>query len=285
MIDTNHPKARFWGNLAKWGFLIGACAFLAPIVWLAVGGLIGLILFVGIALGAWMLRPAVFTLAASTRIKLLKMAAAVNPAEELQEEYRRRSAQLDERKKGIEQQVGANKAFKRSIDEIREAYPDDPALPGMIEDHAQLVQLEGLYQESWQASYAELLEFKDGIRRAEMLFNSANLQAKARGASKLSQTEFEAQLKTQVAFDTIRQRFDSNVAAISTERMQLEAEKLRRKKQLPPSATAAIDMTDIKRELAVPPPAPGIPGIVTGQRTMPPGRDDLPHRHPGRTNA
>jgi len=266
------PRAQFWGKLAKWGFLIVSCAVFAPFIWIAVGGLLGLILFVAIALGAWMVRPAVFTLAANLRIKLIKEAAAINPVESLQEEHRRWGVQLDERSKGIQEQHAANREFLTTIESLARDFPDDPQLPQMRDDYAQLEAAVAEAEASWKVSYAQREEFARGVERAKRVWASALALAKARGKSALSEEEWQARLKTEVAFDTIRQRFDQGLAGATVDRMKLEAARAARQRTLPASATAAIDVT---------PPKPA--QLVEGR--MPPGRDDLPRRIPGRTNA
>ena len=71
----NDPRARFWGNVAKYGALLVAGFFVAPYVWIAIGGLIGLIAGALVILAAWMLRPVVFSFAANMRLKLIKAEA------------------------------------------------------------------------------------------------------------------------------------------------------------------------------------------------------------------
>lgn len=47
MTNTNlavtDPRAKRWGSIAKWLFLIFGFAVMAPFIWLAVGGLVGFI--------------------------------------------------------------------------------------------------------------------------------------------------------------------------------------------------------------------------------------------------
>jgi hypothetical protein len=269
---TLDPRARFWGNIAKWGFLIFACAIFAPFIWLAVGGLVGLVLFVGIATGAWMVRPAVFTLAANTRLKLVKAAAAINPVESLQEEHRRRSVALNDRRAGIETMAGAIKTLKKTIDDLAREFPDDPELPQMLADHQELLSLKQEREQAWLEAHAELGEFEKGIRRASRLWDVSLAAAKARGQSALSEDEWQAKLKTEVAFDTIRSKLDSQLSALSTERLQAEAQRIMRRKSLPtPAAQPAVELPATEAQ---------------GQHAaMPPGRDNKPAPQPGRTNA
>lgn len=181
-------------------------------------------------------------LAASMRIKLMKAAVAVSPVEGLEEEHRRRTAILEERSKGIQAQLAANREFKATIESLEAGFPDDPSLPQMREDYATLTAAAEEAEVSWKGSYADLEEFERGIERARRLWASSLALAKARGLSALSEEEWNAKLKTEVAFDTIRQRFDAGIAGASVDRMKLEAARAARSKKLPTSATAAIEL-------------------------------------------
>ena len=93
----NDPRARFWGNVAKYGAVLVAGFLVAPYIWVAIGGLIGLIVAVVVILAAWMLRPVAFSFAANMRLKLIKSEAAKNPVETLQNDLKDKAQALAKR--------------------------------------------------------------------------------------------------------------------------------------------------------------------------------------------
>src|SRR4051812_17096150 len=121
----NDPRARFWGNVVKIGAVLVGGFLVAPFVWVAVGGLLGLAVGVAIIVVTWMLRHWFFDVAANMRLKLIKAEAARNPVETLQEEYRKEMIRLDERKTAIESLKAHILHFEDKTAEMEAKYPHD----------------------------------------------------------------------------------------------------------------------------------------------------------------
>ena len=77
------PRARRWGVFAKYAALLVVGFAVAPFIWVAIGGLLGMIVAGVILLGTWMVLPAVEAAAANLRLKLIKGEASRNPVETL----------------------------------------------------------------------------------------------------------------------------------------------------------------------------------------------------------
>jgi len=215
--NTVDPRARFWGNIAKWGFLIIACAFFAPVIWLAFGGLLGLILFVTTCVVAWMMRPWVFTKAANIRIMLLKHEAAKNPIPTLQENLRKEMNSLNERKIKIEHLNAAIRNFETQTQEISTKYgKQHPAYVKMSKD---VVKLQSVYDDrcvKWNKAMRELNRFAEEIECAQTVWDASQAAAAAREASGLTEDDWMTELKTKTALDSVQTSYNEALASLDT---------------------------------------------------------------------
>ncbi len=253
------PRAQKWGNVAKHGFIglaaVFGLAILAPVLWAAFGGFIALIGLTGLAVGSWTLRPWVFSKAANIRLKLIKREAAKNPVETLQGEHLRQSQILDERKRGIEDQAGANRSLDQIIDKLQEEFPDSPELPQLRADQAELESLLKARSADWQEAYVSLGLFAKEIQRVSRLWEVSLAAARARRQSGLTEEEWLSKLKTQTSIDAIRTHLNTQLSALNIENMQAEADRIlkgRTAKRTPaPTAEASSTPTYGKTPIAV----------------------------------
>ena len=243
------PRAKTFGNIAKWLFLAFAFALLGPVFFLAAGGVIGMCLFVGTYVGAWMLRPWVFMKAANLRLKFIKAEAAKNPVETLQSEHLRQSEILEERKKGVDAMAGSIKTLDQAIDSLERDFPDSPELPQMREDQAELTKLLEARSADWQEAYVSLGMFAKEIQRVGKLWEVSLAAARARQQSGLTEDEWLSKLKTQTSIDAIRTNLNTQLSALKTENMQAEAERIlkgRVAQRAQPALPAANSRTTIE---------------------------------------
>ena len=251
-IDSiTDPRAQRFGKIAKIVFAVLGLAVFGPVIWLAVGGALGLICLGVIWTATWMLRPWVMTVAANMRLKLIKAEAAKNPVETLQAEHLRQSEILEERKKGVEAMAGAIKTLDQAIDSLERDFPDSPELPQMREDQAELTKLLDNRRADWKDAYISLGEFAKEIQRVSKLWDVSLAAAKARQQSGLTETEWLSKLKTQTSIDAIRTNLNTQLAALNTENMQAEADRILKgrsaTKALPASSPSiAIDVTPVR---------------------------------------
>lgn len=215
------PRARFWGNVAKWGMLLPVGFIVAPYIWIALGGLLGLLTGVGILVGAWCLRPWVFAVAANARLKLIKAEASRNPVETLQEDLRRKTVALDERKTNIEKLNGQIRTFADRVDEIRSRYGEKDG--GYVKLSTDLLDLRRIYKrrcEKWNEAHVQLGLFGEQIERANMIWDAAQAAAAARETSGLTEDEFFAKLRTETAFDAIQDSYNQALASLDTDMLE-----------------------------------------------------------------
>lgn len=213
----NDPRARRWGNVAKWGGFLVLGFFVAPYVWVAVGGLIGLIVGGVILLGAWMIRPALFSMAANMRLKLIKAEAAKNPVETLQNDLRQKAVALQQRKEAIETLNSQIRTFSDKVDEIRSSYgAEDPGYLKLSRDLADLRRVYAHRCEKWKEARDQLGRYEEEIKRANMIWDAAQAAAAARETSGLTEDEFFAKLRTETAFESIKKSYNDALASLDT---------------------------------------------------------------------
>jgi translation initiation factor 2B subunit (eIF-2B alpha/beta/delta family) len=202
------------------GFLV------APYIWVAIGGLIGLIAAVGVFGITWMTKDWLYMKAGNLRLSLIKAEAAENPVETLQSEHLKQSEQLEERRKGLESMNGACRTLDQAIDSLERDFPDSPELPQMRADQGELLALLESRKQDWQDSYISLGQFANEIKRVGKLWEVSLAAARARQQTGLSQDEWMSKLKTQTSIDAIRTKLNTQLSALSTERMQADAQRI-----------------------------------------------------------
>lgn len=213
----NDPRAKRWGNFAKYAALLVVCFFIAPYIWIAIGGLIGLLAAAAVLIGTWMIRPWVYAVAANARLKLVKAEARKNPVETLEEDLRRKTVALDDRKTNIEKLNAQIRTFGDKVDEILNRYGKTDG--GYIKLSRDLLDLKRIYKhrcEKWNEARVQLDRFAEEIDRAKMIWEAACAAADARETSGLTEDEFFAKLRTETAFDTIQNSYNQALASLDT---------------------------------------------------------------------
>lgn len=212
------PRARFWGNAAKWALLIPVGFIIAPYIWIALGGLVGLLVAVVVLAGAWMIRPWVFMKAANLRLALIKAEARRNPVLVLEEDLRRQMVALDQRKVAVNQLKAQTLNLTDKLAEIKAKWgtggQDYIKLLGVRDN---LVRLHTHRLQQWDKAHEQLGLWAREIERANDIWEAAQAAAAAQESSGLSEDDFFAKLKTDTALDSIQTSFNTALASLDTE--------------------------------------------------------------------
>lgn len=219
MTTTNlDPRARFWGNVAKWGLLLPLGFVLAPFIWIAVDGLLGLI-FGALVIGAvWMLWRPVGSFAANMRLRLIKAEAKRNPVETLQEDLRKQAVALEDRKNAINHLKAKTLGLADKLSEIKAKWGTNGGdYQKLLGVHGQLVRLHEHRLKKWDEAHAKLGEWAREIERASDIWDAAQAAAAAQESSGLSEDDFFAKIKTETALDSIQTSFNTALASLDTE--------------------------------------------------------------------
>lgn len=225
--SSSDPRARRWGVAAKYAALLGVGFLVAPYIFSAITGLLGLIVAGVIMGGTWMLMPAIETAAGNLRLKLVKGEAARNPVETLQSELRRQMIALNERKEAVGRLNGQIATFRDKLDIIGNKYgKSDSAYVKLSQQLSDLRRVAANREDKWKLAYAQLEAFKGEIERAGMIWEAAQAAAAAQETSGLTEADFMAKLKTETSLDTIRTTFNETLASLDTDLMQSDAERM-----------------------------------------------------------
>lgn len=211
------PRAKRWGIVAKYAALLGVGFFVAPFIFTAITGLVGLLTAGGIMLATWMTMPAIEAGAANLRLKFIKAEAARNPVETLQNDLRDKMVALDERKKNIQKLDGQIRMFSDKVDGIKTKYgPQDSGYLKLSADLTDLRRILAHRGQKWKEARKQLDRYGEEIERASMIWDAGNAAAAARESSGLSEDEFYAKLRAETAFDAIQTGYNEALASLDT---------------------------------------------------------------------
>lgn len=221
------PRARRWALFARYAALLVIGFLVSPYVWIALGGLVGLLTAGTILLATWMVLPAVEAAAANLRLKLIKSEAARNPVETLQNDLRDKTVALDQRKTAIERLNGQIRTFADKVGDIKERYgAQDSGYIKLNADLADLRRVAAHRAEKWKQARAQLDRYSESIDRAGMIWEAGLAAAAARESSGLSEDEFYSRLRAETAFDSIQNGYNEALASLDTSMLEADAEKM-----------------------------------------------------------
>lgn len=221
ITSSTDPRAKRWAFVAKAIALLTVGFFVAPFVFTAITGLVGLLAALAVVGFTWMVLPAIGNAAANMRLKLIKAEAARNPVETLQNDLRNKTVALNDRKVNIERLNGQIRTFADKVGEIKDKYgANDSGYVKLSADLADLRRVAAHRAEKWKQAHAQLKRFAEEIDRAGMIWDAANAAAAARESSGLSEDEFYAKLRSETAFDAIQNGYNEALASLDTSMLE-----------------------------------------------------------------
>ncbi len=218
---TTDPRAKRWSFAIKTIAILLVGFVVAPYVFTAITGLIGL-LAAGAIMGAtWMLLPAIGTWAGNMRLKLVTAEAARNPIQTLQSEYLRRDQLLNERKTKIETLAAKTAGFGTKLAGFKKDYPADSQIYQDIYDKMLLLLKRS--REQWVLAEKQLQAFDREITRAKAKWEMALAATDLRQDAGQVEAEFFAKLKVECSFDAIETGMNTAFAQLDTLLMESES--------------------------------------------------------------
>lgn len=183
------------------GFLV------APFVFIAIKGLIGLIIAAGVAAVAINFAPWAAAKLANWRIKALKHEASQNPVETLQNEYMRRVEALKEFGNKISSFSTEVKTFATKLVSFKKQWPEEAdKFDNQLLKMQQVLELRTQkYREAKKATD----EFELNVKKAGAIWDMGQAAAALNKSAGMNMDDFYAKLQTETALDSIQKTMDS----------------------------------------------------------------------------
>ncbi len=182
----------------------------APFIFVAIKGLIGLAVaaVVGVLLSQF--APVLAALIANWRLKAIKAEAARNPIETLQNDYGRRVEALQQFKEAIESFSTEVYTFSDKLAGFKAQYPDeadryDDAL-------SKMKQLLTLRAKKYKEAKANLVDYDEEIKKAKAIWEMGLAAAKMNKAAGVGNDDFLAKIMKDTALDSVQRSMNSAFA-------------------------------------------------------------------------
>jgi len=245
-------------NIEKWVKVIGlgiAGFLFAPFAYLTITGIVSLIV-VGLigALVFYVGVPWFATSIANWRLKALKAAAAANPIEMLENQYKEREIALVAIRDNLKEFDSTVETMKTQIQEHNERYPDRPSQ--FAEKYEKMVQLLNLRVKKYKQAQANLVKFSQIIEEKRSDWQVAQAAAKAMKLANVGE-DFQSKLLQDTALSTVQSSLnfafsELNVSLLDEQPIVVEVEQVSEPKpvaQLAPVMQSPLDLTFDEREM------------------------------------
>lgn len=182
---------------------VGVVGFLvAPFAFIAIKGIVGLIVIAAISLLVINVAVPWFAVSiANWRLKALKAAAAANPIEMLENQYIKRESNLVKIRDNIKEFHVVVQELWSQIQEHNQRYPDRPSQ--FFEKYNKMKALLALRGQKYKAAQANLMKFSQLIDEKRSDWKIAQSAAKASKLAGIGE-DFQSKLLTDTALSTIQ---------------------------------------------------------------------------------
>lgn len=219
MINDNSDPKR--AKLAKWlkiGIAVAFCVAISPIMVLAIQGLVGLIVALGIGLAAINLAPWFSIKMATWTLKLIKKDAAENPVETRQQIEQEAKVNLSKFLDEIQVFEANLSSFRKQVKDIVTKYPEKTET--YKTQLAQLEQLLKTRKAMWQNARDNLKAYEEETVEISDLWDMANSAVTMnKMAGKLGEDPMR-ELRTRVANNAVHNKMNLAMAQLSTSLME-----------------------------------------------------------------
>lgn len=202
-MNDLEQKRKLYQLLAKIGALLVIGFFAAPVIFLSIKGLAGLIVASALAYTAIHFVPWFSDVVANWRLKAIKHEAAKNPIETLENDYRIKANNLTISGENIKKFGSSVNQYESEVVEFSKKYPDRAATYKMQLDKMRdlLTIRKNKYLEAKKGLKEYELEI-DRVRSEWKMSQAALLLAKEAG---VSEDDFFNQIKAATALDSVQE--------------------------------------------------------------------------------
>jgi hypothetical protein len=200
MNDLEQKRQRI-EKVVKVLLLLGIGFVAAPFIFVAIKGLIGLLIALTIGVAAINFAPAVAAGLANWKLKALKAAAAANPIETLENQYAERESALLKIRENIKEFNAVVMELFSQIQAHNEQYPDRPSQ--FLDKYNKMVALLQLRSKKYKAAQSNLKAFGELIEEKRSDWKVAQSAAKAMKLANVGE-DFQSKLMQDTALGTIQ---------------------------------------------------------------------------------
>lgn len=211
-VDNDVRREKI-ATIAKYVIGIGALAVLAPIIFTALQGLIALIAFGVIGLAAINFAPVLAYKLANWKMKAIVADAKANPIETMQNLFVDKTKELETADNNITEFDTEVRNYDDQLGGFKQDYPEEASTYQSISDKMHQA-LADMYENQKEARHA-LQDFAAKIKKAKAIYQMALAAQKVLTLSKSAESQVFAQIREQVAFDTVRSQLNSSFAKLN----------------------------------------------------------------------
>jgi len=246
MTDLEQKRKRIETGV-KIAAVLGVGLVAAPFIFLAIKGLVGLIIASAITITTYHFTPWAGMKLANWRLAAIKNEAMRNPVETLQNIYIQKETALNAFLESIKVFGGKIRSFESELEKLAKNYPAE--LPKFQEQRDQMRQLLKLRMNKYEQAKANLHSFSLEIEKADTIWKVSQAAAAATKAAGMNEEEFFIKIQRETALDSVQESL--NLAFSELE-------------------IALLDEKDTKKELAT------SKNLVTDTTSPIPARQQIP---------
>lgn len=200
-LSPEQRKKRIETIVKTVGLLVAGFV-VAPFVFIAIKGLIGLAIAAAIGMGIVFFTPVVAAIAVNLRLKALKAEAKRNPVETLQKDFIQRQTALADFRQAI---VSFSAEVKNFADKLVDFVKQYPAEADKFKDQlSKMKQLLNLRQKKYQQAQESLASYQLEIQKAGAIWEMGCAAARMNEAAGMSEDDFLAKIQTETAINAIQ---------------------------------------------------------------------------------
>lgn len=212
-LSLDQRKTRL-ASIAKWGVGFAGAILIAPFVFLAVQGIVGLVAatFLGLAIvhGA----PVMSMKFANWKLKAVKAEAARNPVETMQVVLQEKRVAVGIFGKRVEDYATEVKNFESRLAGFKRDFPGES--PKFEETLSTMKR--GLEHQNRQLgnAHSELNRYSDEIRKVGAIWQMSQAANKLHRAAGMTEDSFMQKIKTETAIDAVESDLNRALAQLET---------------------------------------------------------------------
>lgn len=190
------------------------CFLIAPMVMIAVKGMIGVVLCVVIGLVSINFIPRLIDMLANWNLKALKFEASHNPIETLETDYMKKLEALSTFRDSINNFSASTKTFQDKLAKFKTTYPGEAE---KFEDQLdKMKSLLSLRRKKYAEAEKSVEDYALEIEKAKAIWSMALAAAEMNKASGMNEKDVLQKIKVETSLDSITETMNSAFAELET---------------------------------------------------------------------